>query len=256
MTQRNLGIVVLLLASVPAVAAAAALAGGAFAGEGAPAAAASPRVTGRVVFDGVAPERKDLPGTPDQQKGCCPDGAAVALTDPTFLVDAKGGLANVVVTVEVEGTKAEPAKEPLVIDQKRCVFEPHVAVMHAGSKIRFMNSDTVSHNVRASSLKNDSFNTVMIPGGKEDIEFQKPDRIVVGCDYHPWMSMVVFVTDTPYHAVTAADGTFAIQGLKPGTYKAKLWHEKLGRAEAEVVVGADGTAAPLEVKMAEKKKKT
>lgn len=256
MTQRSLGILVLpvlLLASASAPGPDAAV----LPVDGTPApTAATPRVTGRVVFEGVAPERKDLPATPDQQKGCCPDGAGVALADPTFVVDAKGGLANVVVTVEVEGQKAEPAKEPLVIDQKRCVYEPHVAVLHAGSKVRFLNSDSVSHNVRASSLKNDSFNWVMIPGGKEEVEFAKADRVIVGCDYHPWMSMVVYVTDTPFHAVTAADGTFAIQGLAPGKYKAKLWHEKLGRVEAEVVVNPDGTAAPLEVKMAEKKKKT
>jgi len=212
-------------------------------------------VTGRVVFDGAIPVKKDLAGTPEQQKGCCPDGAAVPLTDPTFLIDAKGGLQNVVVTIEVEGVKVEPAAEPLVIDQKRCVFEPHVVVLHAGSKVRFTNSDAVTHNVRASSLKNDSFNWVMTPGGKEEVAFAKADRVVIGCDYHPWMSMIVFVTDTPHHAVTAADGTFAIRGLKAGTYKAKLWHEKLGRAEAEVVVRDDGTCVPLEIKMAEKKKK-
>jgi hypothetical protein len=129
-------------------------------------------------------------------------------------------------------------------------------VLHAGSKVRFLNSDGVTHNVRASSLKNDSFNWVMPPGGKEEVAFQKADRVMIGCDYHPWMSMVVFVTETPYHAVTAADGTFSIAGLKAGTYKAKLWHEKLGRAEADVVVNADGSSAPVSVKMAEKKKKS
>ena len=216
---------------------------------------ATPAVTGRVVFEGTPPAPKNLPSTPEQEKGCCPDGSAVALGDPTLLIDPKGGIANVVVTIEVEGTKAEPAKEPLVIDQKRCVFEPHIAVMHAGSKVQFVNSDSVTHNVRANSFKNDSFNWVMVPGGKEEVVFAKPDRVQIGCDYHPWMSMTVFVTETPYHAVTAKDGTFSIPGLKAGTYKAKLWHEKLGKQEIEVVVKDDGSAAPVEVKMAEKKKK-
>ncbi|MBL8861618.1 MAG: hypothetical protein JNK02_06355 [Planctomycetes bacterium] len=216
----------------------------------------APQLTGRVVYEGTPPLAKVLPGTSEQTKGCCPDGGPVDLKDPTLVIDAKGHIANVVVTIEVEGVRAEPAKEPLVVDQKRCVFEPHVAVLHAGSKVRFLNSDTVTHNVRASSLKNDSFNWVMTPGGKEEVVFQKPDRVTIGCDYHPWMSMIVFVTDTPYHAVTAQDGTFSISGLKPGSYKAKLWHEKLGRAEAEVVVRPDGTSEPLLIKMAEKKKKT
>ena len=110
--------------------------------------------------------------------------------------------------------------------------------------------------VRASSLKNDSFNWVMTPGQKEEVALAKADRVMIGCDYHPWMSMVVFVTDTPFHAVTKPDGTFSIAGLKPGTYKVKLWHERLGKGESQVVVKDDGTSEPIEVKMAEKKKKT
>ncbi len=217
--------------------------------------AAEPTVTGRVVFDGKRPETKLLPGTPEQTKGCCPDGKSVDLADPRLLIDEKGGLANVVVTVEVEGQKAEPSKDPLVIDQKACIFDPHVAVLHAGGTVRFLNSDKVTHNVRAFSMRNEAFNNVMAPGGKDDIVLEKPDKVTITCDYHPWMSMVIFVTDTPFHAVTKPDGTFSIAGLKPGTHKVKLWHELLGRAEAEVVIQPDGSSAPLEVRMAEKKKK-
>ncbi len=218
--------------------------------------AADGKVTGRVVFDGARPEVKVLKHEPKQVEGCCPEGKLPVLTDPTLLIDEKGNLANVVVTIEVEGAKIEPAKEPLVIDQKGCVFEPHLTVLPAGSKVRFVNSDTVTHNVRASSLKNDSFNWVMTPGQKEDVALAKADRVMIGCDYHPWMSMIVFVTDTPFHAVSAKDGSFSIAGLKPGTYKVKLWHERLGRGESQVVVKEDGTSEPIEVKLAEKKKKT
>lgn len=218
--------------------------------------AADGKVTGRVVFDGARPEVKVLKHEPKQVEGCCPEGKLPVLTDPTLLIDEQGNLANVVVTIEVEGAKIEPAKEPLVIDQKGCVFEPHLTVLPAGSKVRFVNSDTVTHNVRASSLKNDSFNWVMTPGQKEEVALAKADRVMIGCDYHPWMSMIVFVTDTPYHAVSAKDGSFSIAGLKPGTYKVKLWHERLGRGESQVVVKEDGTSEPIEVKMVEKKKKT
>jgi plastocyanin len=220
------------------------------------AAAADGTVTGKVLFEGKRPEPKLLPGTPEQTKGCCPEGKNVNLVDPRLLVGEQGGIANVVVTIEVPGAKAEPPKEPLVVDQRACVFEPHVVVLHAGATVRFLNSDAVSHNVRANSMKNEAFNRTLAPGGKEDVVLDKPDKVMIGCDYHPWMSMVIFVTDTPFHAVTAADGTFSIPGLKPGTYKAKLWHETLGRAEADVVVKDDGSCAPLEVRMAERKKKT
>jgi len=218
--------------------------------------AAGGTVKGRVVFDGARPEAKVMKHEPKQVEGCCPDGKMPVLTDPTLLIDEKGHIANVVVTIEVEGAAVEPAKEPLVIDQKGCVFEPHVVVLPAGSKVRFVNSDTVTHNVRASSLKNDAFNWVMTPGQKEEVALAKADRVMIGCDYHPWMSMIVFVTDTPYHAISAKDGSFSVAGLKPGTYKVKLWHERLGRGESQVVVKEDGTSEPVEIKMAEKKKKT
>jgi plastocyanin len=259
MTMRTLGLAAALLALAAALGASESsplpMAAAPTAGDDVAPAAGKAAVTGRVVFDGPIPAPALLTATPEQQKGCCPDGGAVPLTDPSLLVDAQGGIANVVVTIEVEGTEAEPSRAPLVIDQKRCTFEPHVGVLHAGSKVQFLNSDSVTHNVRASSLKNDSFNWVMTPGGKEEVAFERPDRVVIGCDYHPWMSMIVVVTDTPYHAVSGADGTYAIRGLKPGTYKAKFWHEKLGRKEIEVVVPDSGVAAPVEVKMAPKKKK-
>jgi len=38
--------------------------------------------------------------------------------------------------------------------------------------------------------------------------------------------------------VTAADGTFTIKGLPPGTYTIEAWHEKLGTQTMTVTVGA------------------
>jgi plastocyanin len=214
-----------------------------------------PAVSGRVVFDGKRPERKLLPATPEQTKGCCPADKSVDAADPRFLVDEKGGIANVLVTVQVPDVKCEPSKTPIVVDQRLCVFEPHCAIVPAGSKVLFKNSDTVIHNVRVTSLKNDSSNDTVAPGAAKEYVFANPDKITIGCDFHPWMSSVLLVVDTPFAALTKPDGTFALEGLKPGTYKVKVWHETLGRGEAELVVKDDGSSAPLEIKLAEKKAK-
>jgi uncharacterized protein (DUF2141 family) len=70
------------------------------------------------------------------------------------------------------------------------------------------------------------------------------------------MSSYVFVSETPYYAITKADGSFEIKGLKPGTYKVETWHEKLGKGKpVEVVVKDDGSSEPVEIKLGEKKKK-
>lgn len=215
-----------------------------------------PALTGHVLFDGERPEPPALPSSADQTKGCCPGDKAVNVTDPTLVIDAKThGLANVLVTVDVPGAKLEKPTTPFVLDQHFCVFEPHCLVVPAGATVVLKNSDTVSHNVHVYSARNDASNNTIAPGAQAEVSFARADKIKIGCDYHPWMSSMLFVVDTPYSALTATDGSFRIEGLPPGTYKAKLWHEVLGRSDCEVTVKDDGTATPLEIKMAPRKKK-
>ena len=215
-----------------------------------------PVLVGHVLFEGDLPEPHALPSTPEQTKGCCPGDKAVNVTDPTLVIDAKThGLANVLVIVDVPGAKLEKPTTPFVLDQHLCVFEPHCLIVPAGATVVLKNSDTVSHNVHVYSARNDGSNNTIAPGAQAEVTFARADKIRIGCDYHPWMSSMLFVVDTPYCALTKADGSFEIAGLPPGKYKAKLWHEALGRAEAEVVVKDDGTADPLEIKMAPRKKK-
>lgn len=222
----------------------------------APAAASASDATvkGTVKFDGKRPDLKPLTITDEQAKGCCPADKKVNPKDPSLLIDDSGGIANVVVTIDVSGAKLDVPAAALHIDQHECIFEPHVQVIPAGGKIAFLNSDQVSHNVHTYSAKNDQFNQTIAPGSKEERVLAKGEKFQVKCDIHPWMSSWVFVSETPYYAITKADGSFEIKGLKPGTYKVELWHETLGKGKAEVVVKEDGTADPIQAKMSEKKK--
>jgi hypothetical protein len=43
--------------------------------------------------------------------------------------------------------------------------------------------------------------------------------------------------------MTGEDGTYRIEGVPSGTYKLKIWHERLGERDAEVTVQAGQTAA-------------
>lgn len=228
----------------------------AFAQGQAPAAAPAEKgkVTGRVVYDGKPPEVGPLKIEAEKSKGCCPEGEKVSTKDPTLVIDEKGGIANCVVTVQVEGAKVEPAKEPIEIDQKGCVFEPHVVVATLGTKLVFKNSDVCTHNVHTFARKSEGMNKAVATGGKEEMLLEYREVVKVACDYHPWMSCHVFVTDTPFTALTKADGGFEIAGLKPGTYKAEVWHEQLGKLKFDLVVGEGGNATTGDLKMALKKK--
>lgn len=216
--------------------------------------AAAGKVTGRVVYDGKPPEVGPLKIEGEKSKGCCPEGQSVATKDPTLVIDDKGGIANCVVTVQVEGAKVEPAKEPITIDQKGCHFEPHVVVATLGSTVVFLNSDACTHNIHTFARKSEGMNKAVATGGKEVMKLEYREVVQVRCDYHPWMSSYVFVTDSPFTALTKADGTFEISGLKPGTYKAEVWHEQLGKLKFDLTVGEGGSGTTGDLKLAFKKK--
>jgi hypothetical protein len=48
----------------------------------------------------------------------------------------------------------------------------------------------------------------------------------VFCNIHPTMSAVIVVAPTPYIAISAKDGEFSIQGVEPGEYRMRVFHER------------------------------
>ena len=217
--------------------------------------AAAGKINGRILFDGERPEVKPLIISAEQSKECCSEGASVDTTDRSLLLDAEGGVANVVVTVEIEGRAPKASEKPLLIDQKHCRFEPHILVLPVGGKIECKNSDTVSHNVHTYGFKNENMNKTVGAGGSEVLTLDKAEPFKFACDIHPWMSGYVFVTDASAWALTGADGRFELPPLPPGEYELELWHEKLGKGKGTATIGADGSCSAVEIKMALKKKK-
>ncbi len=208
---------------------------------------------GRVLFDGEKPETKPLAIDPEKAKDCTHGGETLDTRDLSLLIGKENGIANVVVTIEVTDAKVKVPEAPIVLDQKKCAFEPHVMIVPAGATIDFKNSDATGHNVHVFPLKNDGFNQTVGAGSKYTAKFEKADKIQIKCDLHPWMNSWLIVTDSPYTAVTDADGKFSIAGLPPGEWKVTLWHEKLGKTSSTVKVGADGKVDALEFKIGEKK---
>jgi len=206
--------------------------------------------TGKVKLEGAKPEIKPL--SVDSAK--FPDCGPVDTTNESALVSESGGIANVVLTVEIDGAEVKPLEKAVELDQKSCRFEPHVTVVPAGSSVEFINSDKTSHNVHTFPGKNDAMNKTVPAGGKETQKLEKEDRIEVKCDIHPWMNSFVVVANTNYYAVSDKEGNFKIEGLPAGEHKVKLWHETFGKGEGKIVVNADGTAAPVEFTMSAEKK--
>ena len=61
------------------------------------------------------------------------------------------------------------------------------------------------------------------------------------CNVHPEMSAYIFVTPTPYFAVTNAQGAYTIKDVPPGKYILKTWSEQGKPVEQPVEVSGAAT---------------
>jgi plastocyanin len=214
-------------------------------------------VSGRVVFEGKLPEVKPIAIKDSQiRPECCGDPDKVDRTNRSLLIDAKTrGIRNAVVTLTVPTIDMAVPEEPIVIDQKGCRFEPHIAVVPVGATIQWKNSDPGSHNIHTYARKNSPSNRTIASNADHNTRFKRAEVVKVTCDLHPWMAAQIFVTDATHYALTDANGSFSLEGVPPGSYTVNVWHETLGRKRLKVLVGADGKSKPVDVKLAAKSKK-
>jgi plastocyanin len=189
-----------------------------------PATAAS--VSGTVTFDGAPPLLRpvDMSASP-----ACVKANPSPVVPPEVVTGANGALANVVVYVKSGlGRFRYPAPQtPVVLDQKNCMYAPHVLALMVGQPFDVANSDPTMHNVHVMTRRNRQWSSSQ-PVGSAPLKstFERSEfAIPVLCNIHPWMRAYVFAFDQPYFAVTGTDGAFAIKNLPPGTYTIEAWHE-------------------------------
>jgi plastocyanin len=191
-------------------------------------------VRGVVKFDGVPP--KTTRGTTND-----PCSGTEPPAQETVLVDAGGGLRNVLVSVGGAGRGDGSGWAPALLDQVECRYVPHVLGVQVGQKLRLRSSDARLHNVHYAPQANPSGNHAFTNAGDErEAVFTSPEVVRMKCDVHPWMTAYVGVFENPFFATTGEGGTFEIKGLPAGDYTLVAWHELYGRLEQPVKV-ADET---------------
>lgn len=204
----------------------------------------SASIDGRVAYEGAPPPRRPIKMSGEAS---CRRPGSEALSEDV-IVGPDGGLGNVYVHV-VSGLGDRvfaPPPGPALMDQKGCVFVPHVLDVQVNQVIVFANSDPVLHNVHTGGGKNRGFNISMSGKGRTVRRFfPAPEIIRIRCDLHAWMAAYIAVESHPFHRVTGDDGWYSLKGLPAGEYIVEAWHEKLG-SRRQTVNLSDGESGRLD----------
>ena len=197
-------------------------------------------VTGTCTFKGKAPSPKDI--------GVC-QGNNASVPDQTIRVGDEGGLRDVVVWIKkgLEDYTFPHNKQEATIDQKDCLFVPHVLAVQAHQPIRIKNSDAIIHNVNLGSKKGQSFVTTITPGrGSVVHQIREPEvGMRITCDVHAYMLMYVHVLPHPYFAISAENGSFKSPDLPEGDYILEASHPQLGSQTRKLVIRANAERPPI-----------
>ena len=194
-------------------------------------------IFGTVEFSGEIPESVSIAmgGFP----GCLISHAELPQDESVLVEDGRLGNVFVYIREGLEGKVFPVPTEPVVFDQKGCIYTPHVLGVQRYQPIAVLNSDTLLHNVHSAPVNQQGFNFGQPVAGMENmVQFREEEVMVpVKCDVHGWMKAYIGVVDHPYFDVTPEDGSFRLGNVPPGSYTLEAWHEIFGVQTAEITVG-------------------
>ena len=204
---------------------------------------------GRGTIKGHVKLMGELPGNPVIRMGmdpmCAKLNAGKRVVQETVMAALDGSLANVFVSLEGTFPQTPVPTEPVVIDQRGCVYRPRVVGARVGQTLQVKNSDDLLHNVHSLTEKTNAFNISEPKAGMvQSFKLKDEEMLRIKCDVHRWMTTYVGIVSNPYFAVTGEAGAFEIANVPPGSYTIRAWHEQYGPVTQKVTVRA-GAAATI-----------
>jgi hypothetical protein len=193
-------------------------------------------IKGRITFAGKPPGNAVIRMGVDPK--CSALNAGMRVLQESALVAADGSVANVFVRLEGTFARTPIPTQPVVIDQRACVYRPRVVGVRVGQPLQIRNDDDLLHNVHSSSAVGNSFNVGEPKAGIVYTFVPKAEEAMlpVGCDVHRWMTAYVGIVSHPYFAVSGPEGTFEIAKVPPGTYTIETWHERFGELTKKLTI--------------------
>jgi hypothetical protein len=139
--------------------------------------------------------------------------------------------------VYLVGSFPKPSSPPASqIAQKDLAFVPSLLPVQVGTRVEFPNLDDTYHSIFSYSPTK-RFDLGRYRPEERPIPsevFDNPGLVTLRCDIHDHMRGLILVLDTPYFAVTDADGRFRLGKLPSGHYTLKAWVDSKTTREQSV----------------------
>jgi plastocyanin len=159
------------------------------------------------------------------------DASGAPVTDAAVYAIAATG------PTEARGARSREIEQ---IDRE---FVPYVTVVQAGTTVTFPNRDPILHHVYSFSPAK-SFEIKLYTGkSPEEIVFDKPGIVTLGCNIHDWMIAYIVVVPTAHFARTDASGKVRLRDLPAGAYEVHAWHPNQRSAVSPQGIALDAQAS-------------
>jgi plastocyanin len=200
-------------------------------------------ITNGATISGTVLVAGETPALPPQPVFKQLEFCGSAVPDERLVVGPAGVLSGAVVhLVDVTAGKPVPREQPVVLDNTKCAFVPHVRSATVGQTLEIHNTDPFLHDAHAWLGTRTLFNVGILPGHTARQPLNDAGLVHINCNVrHTWMHAYVLVAENPYHAVTGPDGRFVIEQVPPGSYTLRVWHELLGSVDRPVTLQAGQT---------------
>jgi plastocyanin len=189
---------------------------------------------------------------PMAPRGLAQDNAQTGSIKGQITASGVRDVDSVLVYVEKAPGQYPPAQQPAHMDQQKLTFIPHVLPIVKGTKVNFLNSDPVLHNVFWNKSDDGSYPARNLgtwgKGASKEFTFDKEGAVTLLCNVHPEMEGTIVVLPNPFFALASKDGAYEIKGVPAGQYTVKAWYPnpKKLKAKTEKVTVTAGQAAPLD----------
>ena len=194
-------------------------------------------ISGVIKLEGAPPRMRNINM---RAVPSCNEMHETSATTEDVVPGDNGTLRNVVVYLKGDfhaySFPADPT--PVKIDQRGCLYVPHVVAVTTRTPVQVHNSDSVTHNSTTFAKANSPWNeTQSVGGAPVERVFSAPEvALSLKCSVHPWMKVYVAVFNHPYFQVTGKDGSFTLKNVPPGAYTLSAWQEHYGTVEQAVTL--------------------